>query len=79
MIISPSAPTVHDGGPRPPCAPAPHVVYLAAHEHTIANFAADVAVFIRDRRAARIARRRSIPRRRRFHTRTLAVGWETLR
>jgi hypothetical protein len=60
MIISPSASTVHDG-PRPPCAPTPpHVVYLAAHEHTIADQGAAVAAFIRDRRAARIARMRSI-------------------
>jgi hypothetical protein len=60
MIISPSAPTVHDG-PRSSCAlPTPHVVYLAAHEHTIADNTAAVAAFIHDRRAARIARMRSI-------------------
>jgi hypothetical protein len=68
MILSAPAPTVHNGGPRSSCAPTPHVAYLAAHGHTIADFAADVAGIIRDRRRARVARLRSILEHRRQRT-----------
>jgi hypothetical protein len=76
-ILQPCAPPGQSGGPHLPCAPTP--IVLAADEHTIPSFTADVIAFCRDRRAARVAlRRRSLRRRRRLHTPTLAIGRERL-
>jgi hypothetical protein len=68
------------GHGRSPSVPVPPpVAVIAADGHTIPSFTADVIAFCRDRRAARIAlRRRSLRRRRRLHTPTLAIGRESL-